>query len=116
MFFLFLLNGQSKIKKYNLQDRRYLFQKKKTKTKKKTTKLWLRNRTTRTVKRQDQTEEQWKHRAIQRNSGNTEPYRGTVETQNQAEEQWKHRTIQKNNGNTEPNNRTIETQDQAEEQ
>ena len=92
------------------------FKKTKQKQKKKTTKLWLKNRTTRTVKRQDQTEEQWKHRAIQRNSGNTEPYRGTVETQNQAEEQWKHRTIQKNNGNTEPNNRTIETQNQAEEQ
>ena len=115
MFFLFLLIGQSKIKKYILQDRRYLFQKNKNKNKK-TTKLWLKNRTTRTVERQDQTEEQWKHRAIQRNSGNTEPYRGTVETQNQAEEQWKHRTIQENNGKTEPNNRTVETQDQAEEQ
>ena len=71
--------------------------------KKKTTKLWLKNRTTRsektgpdrrTVETQSHTEEQWKHGAIQRNSGNTEPGRRTVETQNHTEEQWKHGTKQ----------------------
>ena len=104
------------MKKYNLQDRRYLFQKENKNTNK-TTKLWLKNKTKRTVETQDQIDRRTvETQSLQRNSGNTEPYRGTVKTQNQAEEQWKHRTIQNNSGNTEQNNRTVETQDQAEEQ
>ena len=104
MFFLFLLNGQLKIKKYNLQDRRYLFQKNKNKNKNKNHKVVVEKQNhknsektgpdRRTMETQSHTEEQWKHGAIQRNSGNTEPGRGTVETQNHTEEQWKHGTKQ----------------------
>ena len=103
MFFLFLLIGQSKIKKYNLQDRRYLFEKSKNKNKK-NHKVVVEKQNhknsgktgpdRRTVETQSHTEEQWKHGAIQRNSGNTEPGRRTVETQNHTEEQWKHGTKQ----------------------
>ena len=109
MFFLFLLIGQSKIKKYNLQDRRYLFEKSKNKNKK-NHKVVVEKQNhknsgktgpdRRTVETQSHTEEQWKHGAIQRNSGNTEPCRRIVEkqdnknsrTQDQTEEQWQHRT------------------------
>ena len=95
MFFLFLLIGKSKIKKYNLQDRRYLFQKNKVVVEKQNHKnIGKTGPDRRTVETQSHTEEQWKHGAIQRNSGNTEPGRRTVETQNHTEEQWKHGTKQ----------------------